>query len=289
MFDRVISGAYPSGSTIKPLVAAGGLQENVITQNTTIDDSGSIKVGSWVYPDWKAHGLVDIRRALAVSCNVFFYAVGGGWDKIRGLGPAKLQYYYEKFGLGAKTGIDLPGEISGLVPSPDWKEKAQKEMWYLGDTYHMSIGQGDVLTTPLQMVMAISAIANNGELLKPKLVDKISDENGKTIQEFSKEVTRNNFVDKDNLQIVREGMHDCVTQTYGSCHGVLGGVPVDAAAKTGTAQYANNTKTHAWMVSFAPYNNPTFAIAVIVEGGGEGYAAAGPVVKDSLSYYFGQN
>lgn len=287
MFNRVIAGAYPSGSTIKPMVAAAGLQEGVITENTTIDDPGEIKVASWSYPDWKTHGLVDVRKALAVSCNVFFYAVGGGWDKIRGLGQAKLQYYLEKFGLGAKTGIDLPGEVGGLVPSPEWKEKTKNEMWYLGDTYHMAIGQGDVLATPLQMAVSTAAIANGGEVLQPHLVRKITDKDGKTIKEFSKVVVRSNFVDENNLSIVRSGMHNCVTQDYGSCK-ALNDLPVTVAAKTGTAQFGAEGKTHGWMVAYAPYDNPTIAMAVIVEGGGEGYAVAEPVVKDVFNWYFSQ-
>lgn len=285
MFNRAISGAYPSGSTIKPMVAAAGLQEGVITEHTTINDTGEIKVGNYVYPDWKAHGLVDVRKALAVSANVFFYAVGGGWDKIRGLGVAKLQYYLEKFGLGAKTGIDLPGEVAGLVPSPAWKEKTKNEMWYLGDTYHMSIGQGDVLATPLQMAVSTAAIANGGQLLKPHMVQKITDKDGQTVQEFSKVITRANFIDPADLEIVRSGMRDCVTQDYGSCR-ALGSLPVAIAAKTGTAQFGNEGKTHAWMIAFAPYENPTIAIAVIVEGGGEGYAAAEPVVGGAMQAYF---
>jgi len=287
MFNRAISGAYPSGSTIKPMVAAAGLQEGVISENTTIDDPGEIKVSSWTYPDWKSHGLVDVRKALAVSCNVFFYAVGGGWDKIRGLGPAKLQYYLEKFGLGAKTGIDLPGEVSGLIPTPEWKEKNKNEMWYLGDTYHMAIGQGDVLTTPLQMAVSTAAIANNGEVLKPHFVRKIIDKNGNTIKDFDKEVIRSDFIDDYNLMVVRSGMRNCVTQDYGSCR-ALKDLPVTVAAKTGTAQFGAEGKTHGWMIAFAPYENPQIAIAVIVEGGGEGYSTAGPVVQNVFNWYFSQ-
>ncbi len=287
MFNRVIAGAYPSGSTIKPMVAAAGLQEGVISENTTIDDTGEIKVGSWTYPDWKAHGLVDVRKALAVSANVFFYAVGGGWDKIRGLGPDKLEYYFTRFGLGSKTGIDLPGEVEGLVPNPEWKEKTKNEMWYLGDTYHMSIGQGDVLTTPLQMAVSTAAIANGGELLRPHLVHKITNKDGQVVREISKEVLRSNFIDEYNLSVVRSGMRTCVTRDDGSCR-ALADLPVTVAAKTGTAQFGAEGKTHAWMIGFAPYDNPQIAIAVIVEGAGEGYAAAGPVIKEVLNWYFSQ-
>ena len=285
LFNRAISGSYPSGSTIKPLIAAAGLQDGVITENTTINDPGEIKVANYTYPDWKAHGLVDVRKALAVSCNVFFYSVGGGWEKIRGLGVNKLHDYLEKFGFGQKLGIDLPSENSGLVPSPEWKEQVKKESWYLGDTYHMSIGQGDVLVTPLQMATAIATIANDGELLKPYLVSKITDKNGNIVKINQKEVIRSKFIDSGNLQIVREGMRNCVTASYGSCRGI-NDLPIAVAAKTGTAQFGNEGKTHAWFVAFAPYNDPQIAISIIVEGGGEGYSAAEPIAKDILNWYF---
>ena len=285
MFNRAIAGAYPAGSTIKPLIASAGLQDGVITEKTTIDDPGEIKVGNYIYPDWKAHGLVDVRKALAVSCNVFFYSVGGGWDKIKGLGVNKLHDYLEKFGFGETLGIDLPSENPGLVPSPEWKEQIKKESWYLGDTYHMSIGQGDVLVTPLQMVTAIGSIANNGEVLKPYVVSKITDKDGKVVKISQKEAIRPKFIDSNNLQIVREGMRNCVTASYGSCRS-LNDLPVAVAAKTGTAQFGNEGKTHAWFVAFAPYSDPQIAIVIIVEGGGEGYAAAAPIAKDILNWYF---
>lgn len=287
MFDRAIAGAYPSGSTIKPLVAAAGLQEGVITENTTLDCPAEIKVGSWTYPDWKYHGLTDVKKAIAESVNIYFYAIGGGWDKVKGIGPDKMKYYFEKFGLGAKTGIDLPGEVAGLIPDPTWKKKTQDEMWYLGDSYHMAIGQGDVLTTPLQMAVATAAVANGGQVLKPQIVDKITNNNGELIQSYTKQVIRSNFIDANNLRIVRDGMRQTVTN--GSATSVFSGLTGPAAAKTGTAQFNNNSKTHGWMVAYAPYDNPQIAVAIIVEGGGEGYATAGPVAKTALQWYFDQN
>jgi penicillin-binding protein 2 len=283
LFNRAVSGEYPSGSTIKPIVAAAGLQEGVITENTVLDCPTEIKVGVWTFPDWKYHGLTDVKKAIAESVNIYFYAIGGGWDKIKGIGPDKLKYYYEKFGLGSKTGIDLPGETKGLVPDPAWKQKLKKEMWYLGDTYHMSIGQGDVLATPLQMAMATSMVANGGELLKPHLVSKITDNNGNVIETFSKQIIRDDVVDSNNLRIVRDGMRQTVTAGSGQA---LKDMSVPVAAKTGTAQFGNQNKTHAWMVAFAPYDKPQLAIAVIVEGGGEGYASAGPVIKSAIAQYF---
>lgn len=283
MYNRAVSGNYPSGSIIKPVVASAGLEEGVITENTTISDPGEIKVGSWTYPDWKTHGYTDVRKAIAESCNVFFYAVAGGWDKIEGLGVNKLTDYLVKFGFSEKTGIDLPSENKGNVPSPEWKKEVKKEMWYLGDTYHLGIGQGDFLITPLEMVNAISAIANGGELLKPRIVQKITDQENHTIYENQKEVIRKNFIKDENLQIVREGMRLAVT---GGSARLLGDLRVDAAAKTGTAQFGTEGKTHSWMVSYAPYHNPEIAIVVLIEEGGEGYATAGPVTRDMLDWYF---
>lgn len=283
MFNRAIAGTYPSGSTIKPVIAAAGLEEGLITADTTINDPGEIKVGNYIYPDWKAHGLVDIRKAIAQSCNVFFYSLAGGWDKIKGLGITKLDGYLNKFGFGSKTGIDLPGEAAGLVPDPKWKEKNKKEMWYLGDTYHLGIGQGDFLVTPIQMAMAISAIANGGELLKPQIVKQISDKEGKIVKDFHKEIESDKFVEDQNLQIVREGMRQAVTS--GSAQ-FLNDLPVMVAAKTGTAQFGNEGKTHAWMAAYAPYHDPQIAIVVLIEQGGEGHAVAGPAVYDILNWYF---
>ena len=285
MFNRAISGTYPSGSTIKPTIAASGLQDGEITENTTINDTGEIKVGNYVYPDWKAHGLVDVRKAIAVSANVFFYAVGGGWDKIRGLGVQKLHDYLTEFGFGKTLGVDLPGEASGLVPDVNWKAKVKKESWYLGDTYHMSIGQGDMLVTPLQMAAGTVAIANGGALLKPYVVAKITDQDGKAVVTTQKTVIRSKFIDDGNLQIVREGMRNCVDTSYGSGR-ALNSLPVQVAAKTGTAQFGNEGKTHAWMTAFAPYNDPQIVIVVVLEGGGEGYSTAGPVAREILNWYF---
>ena len=283
MFNRAVSGTYPSGSIIKPFVAAAGLQEGVITENTTIDDPGEIKVGNWIYPDWKNHGLVNVRKAIAESCNVFFYAVSGGWEKIRGLGIEKLRDYLQKFGFGEGTGVDLPSEAVGIVPDPEWKEEYKNEIWYLGDTYHLGIGQGDFLITPLQMARAIAVIANGGELLRPKLVAKISDEDGEIIHESEKEVQSSNFVDGGFLQVVREGMRLGVTS--GSSRR-LNSLSEAAAAKTGTAQFGNEGKTHSWMVAFAPYHDPEIVVVALVEEGGEGHVSAGPVVYDILNEYF---
>lgn len=283
LLNRAISGLYPSGSTIKPLVASAGLQEGVISEKTTINAPGEIKVGQFVFPDWKVHGLTDVKKAIAQSVNVFFYAIGGGWDKIQGLGVEKMDQYLDKFGLGKKTKIDLPGEAEGLVPSPDWKEKTKGERWYIGDTYHLAIGQGDILVTPLQLLNAISSIANDGTLYRPHLVFSISNPDKTNKVETKPEALNFGFISGDNLKIVREGMRQAVTT--GSAR-LLSDLSVETAGKTGTAQFGSEGKTHAWFAGFGPYDNPQLSVIILVEGGGEGFSAAAPIAKDILNYYF---
>lgn len=282
--NRAISGLYPSGSTIKPVIAAAGLEEGIITEKTTINDPGEIHIGEWVFPDWKNHGLTDVKKAIAESCNTFFYAVGGGWDKIKGLGINKLAEYLQKFAFGQTTGIDLPAEAKGLVPTPQWKKKNKKEAWYIGDTYHLSIGQGDLLVTPLQLANAIAVIANGGKLLVPQLFLQETDQNNKILKEFQEKVISQDFISTKNLQIVRQGMRQTVES--GSAR-QLNDLPVTVAGKTGTAQSENNLqKTHAWFVSFAPYDNPQIVLVVLIEEGGAGNETALPVAKEILQYYF---
>lgn len=284
LFNRVIAGAYPSGSTIKPFTASAGLEEGIITPQTTINDSGEIRIGDWVFPDWKAHGTVDVYKAISQSCNVFFYHVGGGYGDIKGVGAEKLGEYFKKFGFGQTTGVDLTGEAQGQIPSPDWKEKIKKEPWYLGDTYHMAIGQGDVLVTPLQMVNAIASIANGGKLYKPTFLDKITDFKGETVKQFTSQVIKENFVSQSTLEVVREGMRQAVTE--GSARS-LNSLPVPIAGKTGTAEFGeNNQGKHAWFAGFAPFDNPQIALVILVEGGGEGSETAVPIAQEIFDYYF---
>lgn len=284
LINRAISGVYPSGSTIKPMIAAAGLESNVITGNTKLDTSiGVIRIGEWSFPDWKVHGVTDVRQAIAESNDIFFYAVGGGWDKINGLGVNKIDEYLTKFGFGAKSKIDLSGESYGLVPTPDWKKKVKNDSWYIGDTYHLAIGQGDFLTTPLQLANAISSIANGGKLLQPHLLDKITDSAGKLLSEFPTKIVREKFISDNNIQIVREGMRQAVLS--GSAR-QLNTLNVTSAGKTGTAQFGSGQETHSWFVAFAPYDNPQIVLVVLVEGGGEGNSTAVPVAKQILESYF---
>jgi penicillin-binding protein 2 len=282
LFNRALAGTYPPGSTFKPLLAAAGLADGTITPSLDIQTPAEIRIGESVFPDWKPHGHADVRKAIAESNNIFFYAIGGGYENIKGLGPVKIKDYVSRFGLGEVTGIDLPGERKGLIPDPDWKKKVKKEPWYTGDTYHMSIGQGDVLATPLQMVSAIAAIANNGTVYQPRLVKSIKDIDGKEIAHPGETVARKDIFNADVLQVVREGMRRTVQE--GSAR-PLNDLPIEVAGKTGTAQFEDKDKTHAWFIGFAPYDKPTITLQVMVEGGGDSFAVAVPIAKKILSWY----
>ena len=292
LLNRAISGQYPPGSSIKPIIAASALQENIVNPSFAIDTPSEITIGDSTFPDWKDHGTTDIKRAIAESNNIFFYMLGGGWKNIRGLGVEKIEKYLKYFGFGAGTGIDLTGEKEGLVPNSDWKQKIKNEKWYIGDTYHLSIGQGDLLVTPLQLLIATNVIINNGKLIQPSLVEKIKNE--KSEKPVKIKVNQQNFMDENNLQIVREGMRLAVTEGSARLLGDItdkDGRKVEVGAKTGTAQIgsknqAGNYTTHAWITAFAPYTNPEISIIVLIEKGGEGYQVAGPVAKGILEYYF---
>ncbi len=285
LFNRAISGEYPSGSTIKPLIALAGLEEKIISPSTTFNSVGGIKIGQWYFPDWKAggHGITDVRKAIAESVNTFFYMVGGGDnDTLTGLGVDRIKNYLELFGLNQTLGIDIPGEAEGFLPSKDWKEAEKGERWYIGDTYHLSIGQGDLLVTPLQVASYTAAIANGGTLYRPHLVESFSDPHGTIIEEITPEILRTDIISSSNITVVKEGLRRTVVS--GSAV-ALANMPVEIAGKTGTAQFGNENKTHAWFTSFAPYDDPQIVITVLVEQGGEGHTAALPIAKKGLEYW----
>jgi penicillin-binding protein 2 len=285
LLNRAVSGEYPPGSTIKPAIAAAALTEKTITPETTVSDSGSISIGSWRFGDWKTHGTVNVKKAIAESCDVFFYTVGGGYGNIQGLGMDRMKKYDNLFGFGNPTGVDLPGESSGLIPSEDWKLEKIKEKWYIGDSYHSAIGQGFVTATPIQLANYTASIANGGILYSPRVVNRTRSIDGKE-KIVEPKIVRSNFIPKSVLDVVREGMRETVVS--GTAR-VLNSLPVEAAGKTGTAQFGTEDKTHSWFIAFAPFDNPQIAIAVLIEGGGEGNSAALPVAKDALEWYFSQD
>jgi len=284
LFNRAIAGTYPSGSIVKPLLAAAALQEGIITKNTTILSTGSITIDKWIFKDWKlgGHGATNVTKALAWSVNTFFYYIGGGYKNFIGLGADKIVKYLKNFNLASKTGIDLPGESGGFLPSKQWKEETKKEQWYVGDTYNLSIGEGDLLVTPLQAAVWTSAIANGGKVLAPRIV-------AATVNPVSKEATstkiiinNENIVSTANISIVQQGMRECVLS--GSCQ-LLKSLPFTSAGKTGTAQWNASRENHAWFTAFAPFNNPEIVVAILVEEGKEGSTAAQPIARDFLAWW----
>lgn len=295
LFNKAIDGAYPTGSIIKPLVASAALQERVVTPQTTINDTGELKVPNqydssvvYTFRSWEAGGLgvVNLTRALAVSSNIYFYTVGGGFGNIAGLGINRLADYYQKFGLGEKTGIDLPSEATGRVPTPDWKKRVKKEAWFTGDTYNVSVGQGDILASPLQMAVATSAIANGGKVMKPQLLKKVTDLDGNTVKQVREEVVRENFISPEHLALVRGGMREVVASGTACCQ-FDQQVSAQVAGKTGSAETdPGNRKPHAWFTAFAPYQDPEIVMVVLIETSGEGSRYAAPAVRETLSWYF---
>jgi penicillin-binding protein 2 len=287
LFDRSISGEYPSGSTVKMVIAAGALQEKVITEHTTVDSTGGLRVGQWFYPDWLAggHGITDVRKALAWSVNTFFYMIGGGYQNFVGLGVDRIDKYMWLFGLGAQTGIDLPDEAAGFVPTQAWKKQVRGENWYVGDTYHLAIGQGDLLVTPLQDANWTAVFANHGTLYQPHVVKAILTNNDQTVTPVQPKIIRQNMVDPYNIEVVRQGMRQAVTSGSAA---KLQNLPVEAAAKTGTAQWSADPSSvpHAWFTCFAPYQNPQIVVTVLIEQGIEGSQISLNVADDILQYYF---
>ena len=282
LFNRAVSGLYPPGSTVKPFLGVAALEEKIIDDKTVINDTGSITVGSQEFRGWSVLGAVDIYRAIAMSSNIFFYTVGGGYGNISGLGPDKIGEYLKRFGFSSLTKIDLPGEVSGFIPTPEWKRLAKKEAWFTGDTYNMSIGQGFIQVTPLELAAATAAIANNGFLIKPRAVKTVTGKDGEMIYNVEPEILSRDFVDADSLAIIRRAMGE--TAVSGSARS-LAGLAGGAGGKTGTAQTGIGNNTHAWFTAFAPYENPRIVLTVLVENGGEGSSVAVPIAREILEWY----
>ncbi|HKK54229.1 MAG TPA: penicillin-binding protein 2 [Patescibacteria group bacterium] len=286
LFNRAISGEFPAGSTVKPIFAAAALNEGVISENTSFLSTGGLRISRWFFPDWKSggHGITNVRKAIADSVNTFFYYIGGGYRDFKGLGLDRLVEYSKKFGLGSQTGIDIQNEADGLVPTAKWKRENKDEAWYIGDTYHFAIGQGDLLATPLQVANFTNVFANRGKLMRPYLVTELRSGNNETVaQKIKPEIVRQDFIDDYSLEVVRQGMRRTVTRGSGRA---LSWLSVDVAGKTGTAQWSSQKENHAWFTGFAPYEDPELTFTVLVEEGGEGSAVAVPIVRDILAWYF---
>lgn len=292
-FDRAVNGYYSPGSTIKPLHGVAALAEGVIDPNRVIFSPGYILVPNPYnsstpskYLDWQYQGNVDLSAALAQSSDVYFYVVGGGSPQssprlndesnygISGLGISRLNDWWKTFGLGKATGIDMPGESVGFLPTPDWKQARTGTPWLLGDTYNVSIGQGDLLLSPFQLLNYITAIANGGMIYRPFL-------NSASTPQISEDLTRY----ASEIEEVQKGMREGVTSPRGTSH-TLNALPLSVCAKTGSSQIENNTQENALFVGYAPCNDPKIAILILIERAREGSLNAVPVAKDVLNWYY---
>jgi len=274
ILNRAIAGTYPPGSTFKIVSSLAALSSSKITKDTTIQDTGVIYLGPYKFTNWyfnqygKTEGMVNLVKALERSNDTYFYEIS------RIIGVDSIADWARKLHLGGKLNIDLPGEETGLVPDDDWKKKVYGQPWYPGDTLHMAIGQGFILTTPLQILGITSFIAADGTLYKPEIL--LSE---------SPKILVSNLLPKDQVRIIKEGMK-LGTKQKGTAWPFFN-FPVETAGKTGTAEYGDpKNRTHAWYTSFAPADDPKIALTILVEGGGEGSSVAAPVAKEVYRYFF---
>ncbi len=303
LFNRAVSGRYLTGSTIKPFIAAAALQEGIIVADKNINCQGKITVQNQYNPDIvyhfndnRTHGATNMYKAIAESCNVYFYTIGGGFEGQKGLGPTRIKNYLEQFGWGEISGIDLPGEVAGFIPDAAWKKErfagTQDQNWTDGNTYWLSIGQEFIGITPLEVANGYAAIANGGTLYRPQMVKNVVDARKNIIEEKKPEVIRDNFIDVKHLTAVREGMRFAVNGAGAPNASALTlnqlGIPM--GAKTGTAQLRKGPDgkdlLNAWVAVFAPYENPEIVLLLMAEEVREGTVAVLPVAKEVLGWYF---
>lgn len=276
--NRAIAGLYTPGSIVKPFVAIGALNENIIDPLTNILSTGSISIPNPYFPnqksvfkDWKAHGYVDMREAIAVSSDVYFYEVGGGFKSQKGLGILNIEKYSKMFGISEKTGVDIAGEVEGTIPTPEWKKRKFKDdPWRVGDTYFTSIGQYGYQVTPIQMVRATGAIANKGTLLTPHVLAE---------KDVTYSIEKIDIPD-EYFTIVGEGMRQAVTAGTAIS---MNFPEVKIAAKTGTAQVGiSKQNVNSWVIGFFPYDHPRYAFTVMMENGPANNAVKASYVAKQL-------
>jgi penicillin-binding protein 2 len=296
LINRPLRGVYPPGSTFKPFAALAGLENGKRNPPFSINDPGYFMLprSSHRYRDWKpgGHGNVDMRRAITISCDTFFYGLA------MELGIEKLAEFVRHFGFGQKSGIDIAGEVGGLMPTPEWKKRRFKQPWYMGETVIVGIGQGYTLATPMQLAQATAILANKGVAMRPRVVAAIVDPKTNVSKVTQAIISDKIPLDEANLEIVKLGMVD-VTLPGGTAASVGANAGYSIAAKTGTAQVIGikqnekyieknineRHRDHALFIAYAPADNPKIALAVIVENGGHGGSAAGPIARKVMDYY----
>lgn len=287
ILNRAISGTYPPGSTFKIVTSLAALSSGKITPQTTFVDNGVIYIESYSFSNWyfnqygKTEGPLNLVKAIQRSNDIYFYEVS------RLMGENTLIDWARKLNFGKKLGIDLPSEEDGLIGDGKWKQQTFGQIWYPGDTLHMAIGQGFVLTTPLQILGITSFIASDGTLYKPQLISKVLD-GDRIVSQFNPKILISNLISKDKVQVVKNGLEK-VPEVGGTAWPFFT-FPIKTAGKTGTAEFGDpRGRTHAWYTAYAPLDDPKIAITVLIEGGGEGSSIAAPVVKEAFRHYFSED
>jgi penicillin-binding protein 2 len=288
--NRAIQGLYPTGSTFKLITATGAIQSGLITPATVLFDGGSLTVGGLTFRNagGAAYGALALPRALQVSSDVFFYRVGLMADQ---KGGNIIQRWARRLGLGRPTGIDIPGEVRGLVPSPAWRnrlfrKKLTERPWTPGDNINLAVGQGDLQTNPLQLAVAYSAIANGGHVVTPHLGMRVEDPQGAVLQEIEPGPRRNLRISPQTRSSILSGLRAAANDPGGTSTPVFEGFPITVAGKTGTAERGAQGD-QSWYAAVAPYGDPRIVVAVTVERGGFGAEAAAPAARRILAAYFG--
>jgi len=293
--DRAIQGLYPTGSTFKPITSVAALESGVLTPTTTIVDSGSFSMGPGTQPlqnaGGAAYGALQLAQALQVSSDVFFYNVGAMLYKSDNTDAQ--DHWASELGIGQPTGIDLPGEVQGLLPTPAWRDKLFKEHqtdrpWSEGDNVNLAVGQGDLQTNPLQMAVAYAAIGNGGYVVRPHVGMDVEDPNGSVVQEIDPAPQRHLDINPEYPKVILQGLHAAAQEPGGTSDPVFGSFPVPMAGKTGTAQ-RDGQNDQSWYVCLAPYPNPKIVVAATIEQGGFGVQAAAPVARQILTAYYDEH
>ncbi len=295
LLNRAIGGNYPAGSTFKAISAAAGLEGGFITAGEEVESPSQIELYKTVFSNFRgrSHGYVDLPTALEVSSDTYFYQLG---DEFYRAQESPLQEEARRFGLGERTGLDVPGEVDGLIPDPAWKRQNfagapftdLDRSWKPGDTINLSVGQGYLNVTPLQMALAYGAIANGGTVHTPSVGRRVLDPNGRQLQELSSgKPTHTIDVSPDNLASIREGLYRAANGPGGTSTSVFGLLPADrkVAGKTGTAEQVEGKEDHSWFVGYAPYDDPKIVVAVVIEAAGTGSSAAAPTVCRTIAAY----
>jgi penicillin-binding protein 2 len=288
--NRATQGLYPTGSTFKLITATAALQTGLLTPATVLFDGGSLNVGgiSFRNAGGAAYGALAIMRALQVSSDVFFYRVGLMADQH---GGNIIQKWARRLGLGHPTGIDLPGEVGGLVPSPEWRNRLFRKHltdrpWTPGDNINFAVGQGDLQADPIQMAVAYSAIANGGKVVTPHIGMRVEDSDGRVLQEIAPGPKRRLDISSQTRSTILSGLRAAANDPGGTSAPVFRGFPITVAGKTGTAERGPQGD-QSWYVVIAPYNDPRIVVAVTIERGGFGAEAAAPAARRILAAYFG--